>query len=108
MSNLATKTDPRVRIGDRVTICPRGKRGIYTADFWLNEVHQRRSLKTANFTVARQRAIKIEAELATGEYAAPPKSVTIADAVEEYMASKKGEGRKPKTLVKYRELPIAA
>jgi site-specific recombinase XerC len=84
----------------KVTIVARGKCGIWTAEFWQGGQHRHRSLKTANFK-ARSRAHILEGELATGDYATPPKSVSIARAVEEFMAGKKAEGKAHKTLVKY-------
>ena len=56
----------------------RGKRGIYTAEFGHNGQHQKRSLRTADQRVARRRAVELEAELASGEYAAPDAGETPA------------------------------
>ncbi len=101
MNNTEEAQGSYIRIGDKVRIRPRGKRGIYTAEFWHNGQHHKRSLKTANGRVARQRAVNLEAELASGEYATPVKPLTVASAVSEYMMVIKGKGRKPKTVVKY-------
>jgi len=101
MHDSTTESADRTRIGDRVTITRRGKRGTWTADFWHNGQHRHRSLKTANVKVARQRAMRLESELATGDYAAPAKPISIADAVQQFMINRKSEGRAKKTLVKY-------
>ena len=93
----------RLRIGDKVSIIPRGKRKIWTAEFFHGGQHRHRSLKTANQKIARQRAMILEAELAGGDYAAPVKPTGITDAINEFMAAKKSEGRAHKTLVKYRD-----
>jgi integrase len=93
----------RQRIGDKVHIAPRGKRGIWTAEFHHGNQHRHRSLKTANLKVARQRAMALEVELASGDYAAPPKPTGVADAVKQFMAAKKAEGRAFKTLGKYQD-----
>ncbi len=51
----------RILVGERVYIYPRGKTKIYCADFWYDGKHHRRSLKTRNLKVARQKAIQLEA-----------------------------------------------
>ena len=102
MTTTDRETADRILIGDKVRIVARGKRGIYTAEFWHNGKHQKRSLKTADLRHARKRAALMEAELATGVYAAPLKTVTIANAVIEYMEVIKGNGRKRKDR---REVP---
>lgn len=93
----------RIPIGDLVTVYKRGKRGTYVADFWHAGQHKRRSLKTASLPHARRKALQLEAELAGGNYAAPPKPIDINAVVEEYLAVKKGEGLAQKSLTKYRE-----
>lgn len=57
-----------ILIGERVKIHPRGKKRIYTADFWNDGQHHRRSLKTRNFKVARQKALQLENQLLEGSY----------------------------------------
>ena len=47
------------RVGDRVTVYPRGKKNTYVADFWQDGVHRKVSLRTANKKVATERATKI-------------------------------------------------
>ena len=91
----------RIRIGDRVSISPRGKRGIYTAEFWHNGRHTHRSLKTANQKIARQRAIRLETELAAGDYAAPTKPVSVSDARDQFIHAIKSAGRAHKTVLAY-------
>ena len=96
------KTSKRHRVGDRVTIYPRGKKKIYCADFWHDGKHQRISLETRNRKVATQRAVKIDANLASGKYSSPPPPTTIETAVSKYLAYLKSEGRARKTIVRYR------
>jgi integrase len=93
----------RIRIGDKITIIPRGKRGTWNAEFYHGGQHRHRSLKTANLKIARQRATILEAELAGGDYAAPTKPTGIADAITAFMTAKKAEARAYKTLVKYQD-----
>jgi integrase len=92
-----------IRIGDKVQIRPRGKRGIYVAEFFHAGHHRRRSLKTARLDIARKRGIKLEADLAGGEYKARPCPMGLLEAQEQFIALKTGEAKKPKTIVKYRE-----
>ncbi|MDB5356907.1 MAG: site-specific tyrosine recombinase XerD [Phycisphaerales bacterium] len=106
---LSTEVREFVRIGDKVRVRPRGKRGIYVAEFWHNGKHQRRSLKTSRLDLARQRAVQIEAQLATGGPITAPAKPTVPTAyplrasVQEYLDAKDAEGAKPKTCVKYRQ-----
>ncbi len=97
-----TDKNDRIQIGDHVTIYPRGKRRIFTADFWHAQQHCRVSLKTRNKRTARQRALRLELQLANGEYLVRPKSTTIADAIDEYIKYLETEGRRIKTIVRYR------
>jgi len=91
----------RVRVGDRVTIYPRGAKKIWVADFWQDGVHKKQSLKTPNKKIAIERATKLAAELIGGTYQAPPPSVTVQQAVDDYITSLKTESRAHKTVVKY-------
>lgn len=101
MNPTKAETAERMRIGDKVSIAPRGKRGIWTAEFWHNGQHRHRSMKTANLKIARQRALLLESELAGGEYVVPVKPLSVADAVRQFMDNRRSEGRAQKTLVKY-------
>jgi integrase len=94
-------TEP-LRIGDRVSIYPRGKLGTYCADFWHENKHKRISLKTRNRRVAEQRALALANDLLQGSFKAPPPSITIREAVENYLQYLATEGRARKTLVRYR------
>lgn len=92
----------RVRIGDRVTLSPRGKKRTWVADFWENGVHRRVSMKTANKKVAVERATRLAADLARGEFRPPPAAVSVRQAADDYLAYLRTEDRARKTLVKYR------
>ena len=96
--------DKRTRVGDRVTIYTRGKKKIYCADFCLDGKHQRVSLETRNKKIAIQRAVKIDADLATGKYSTPPPPTKIDAAKDVYLAFLKSEGRARRTLVRYKGL----
>lgn len=89
----------RQKVGDKVYLTRRGRN--WTASFWADGQHRRRSLRTANRKIALQRAMELEVQLGGGTYAAAPKATRIADAVKQYLDSKRAEDRKPKTLVKY-------
>ncbi len=92
----------RVRVGDRVTIYPRGAKKIWVADFWQDGTHKKQSLKTSNKKAAIERATKLAAELIGGTYQVPPPSVTVQQAVDDYITSLETESRARKTVVKYR------
>ena len=49
---MTDKAD-RIRVGDRVSIYPRGKKKIWCADFWRDGKHCRMSLETANKRACR-------------------------------------------------------
>jgi integrase len=100
-SNQNSNDLKRTRVGERVTIYPRGKSQIYVADFWHNNKHHRISLKSRNKKVATQRAVKLDAALADGTYKDPPPPTTIQDAVAAYIEFLKIEGRARKTIVRY-------
>jgi len=92
----------RILIGNRVAIYPRGKKQLYVADFWHDGKHRRQSLKTGNLKVARARAIALEAELETGQYAKAYRKVEITTAISDYIAHLTTENRRPKTIQKYK------
>jgi len=92
----------RVRVGDRVTIYPRGAKRTWVADFWQDGVHRKVSLKTANKKVAVERATKLAADLTHGTYHQPPPPVTVRQVVDDYMTYLRTEDRARKTIVKYR------
>lgn len=94
----------RTRVGDRVVIYPRGKKQIYCADFWHEGKHHRVSLDTRNKKIAIQRAVKIDADLASDKYATPPPPTGISEAAEKYLAFLKSEGRARRTIVRYKGL----
>ena len=91
----------RIPVGDRVTICRRGSKGIWSAEFSLNGGHKRRSLKTQNKRFAIRKATELAAELEAGTYRSelPTKIRDAGDAYIEYLQV---EGRAPKTIVRYR------
>jgi hypothetical protein len=97
-----THTSFVIRVGDRMTLYPRGKKGVYSADFWRQGKHCRVSLKTRNRKVAEQRAIKLANDLIEGLYKAPPPAMTIQKAIDEYVQYLETEGRARKTIVRYR------
>ena len=95
--------DPeRIRVGEYVTIYPRGKKKLWCADFWRDGRHCRQSLQTANKKVAVQRAMQLELDLARGTFHQPPPAVTVKQAADDYLAFLRTESRARKTLVKYR------
>jgi integrase len=92
----------RVRVGEHVTIYPRGKKKVWCADFLRDGRHCRQSLHTANKKVALQRAVKLDTELAGGTYRKAPPPLSVEQAAKDYQAFLQTEDRAPKTRVKYR------
>ena len=66
MTNNSLDTAPPIKVGDRVKIFPRGKKGTWCADFWFDGAHRRVSLKTRNQKLAIQRAVKLDADVKPG------------------------------------------
>ncbi len=96
-----TEPADRTRVGDRVTIYPRGKKGVYVADFWHDNVHRRVSLETTNKKAAVERATALAAELIRGSYRQAPPAADIAQVAADYELALKTDERARKTLVKY-------
>jgi site-specific recombinase XerD len=95
-------TEPeRIPVGEYVTIYRRGKRGTWTADFLVDGVHQRRSLKTTNKKFAVRRAFEIDNRLSSGTYRPPSPATTISAANQQYLDYLRAEGRASKTIVRY-------
>jgi len=97
-----TKNPERIRVGEHVTIYPRGNKKVWCADFWREGQHCRLSLKTANKKVALQKAMRLELELAGGTFHKPPPAITVRQACDDYLSFLQTEHRARKTLVKYR------
>ena len=97
-----TDNPERIRVGDRVTIYPRGKKKVWCADYWQDGQHCRQSLRTANKKVALQKAMKLELALAAGTFNKPAPSTTVREACDAYLSYLTTERRAKKTLVKYR------
>jgi integrase len=96
----------RTPVGEQVTIYQRGKKKLWHADFCRNGSHSRKSLKTADKRVAMQRAIQLEANLASGTYQAPLPSFTFQQAAADWLACLATEDLAHSTLVKYRNVLI--
>jgi integrase len=96
----------RVEIGDRVKLRRRGKKKVWTAEFSRNGKHCRASMKTANLVVAKERAVKLAAELVDHKFRPPPPPQTYLEAVGNYLATLTANGRCTATTLKYR--PVLA
>jgi len=91
----------RTPIGEFVKIYRRGKRNIWTADFLENGRHRRQSLKTTDKKIAIRRALVLESKIASGTYRPAAPATTIEAARSQYIEYLRGEGRAPKTIVRY-------
>ena len=96
-----TESPKQILVGERVRIYPRGKKKIYCADFWYDGKHHRRSLKTRNFKIARQKALRLETQLMEGSYQPAPPPMPLSEAIEAYLEHLRTENRRPKTITKY-------
>ncbi len=96
-------TNPnRTKVGDRVTIYPRGKKKIYVADYWLDGRHCRKSLDTTNKKAALQAAAPLAADLAAGRRPQAPAAVSVARAVADYLAYLAADGKAANSVKKFR------
>lgn len=96
-----TDSPKSILVGERVRIYPRGKKKTYCADFWCDGKHHRRSLKTRNLKIARQKALVLETQLLEGSYQPAPAPLPLSEAIEAYLAHLRTENRRPKTITKY-------
>jgi len=93
-------SQPYEPVGELVSIFKRGN------TWWANWQHagrqHRKSLNTKSKKEARLRALRLEADVLSGEYRKKVKAASITDVVSTYVRHLETERRKPKTLVKYR------
>ena len=89
------------RIGERVSIFLNGR--VWYANWQEGPKQQRKSLRTRNHEVARQKARTLEAEL-SGAVPRQTGTVDIAAAVQAYIDWQDSNDRAPKTMLKYRDV----
>jgi len=89
------------RIGERVSIFVNGR--IWYCNWQEGPKQQRKSLRTRNHEVARQKARALEAEL-SGAVPRQAGTFDIAAAVQAYIDWQDSNDRAPKTMVKYRDV----
>ncbi|MBN8625971.1 MAG: hypothetical protein J0M17_10815, partial [Planctomycetes bacterium] len=85
-----------------MSIVRRGKRGIWTADFYHDDKHRRQSLKTNQLRIARQRAAQLDRQLSDGKFATSHsrlpqtkvESMTIEFAIKKYLEYCKTQGNR--------------
>lgn len=91
----------RVRVGDRVVLSKRGKKGLYVAEYSDNGQHRRASLKTTNRKTAIEKATKLAANLLDGmSPQVVQRNVSLADAIEAHIKFLETEHRARKTIAK--------
>ena len=91
----------RIKVGNHVTICTRGKAKTWVADFWHGGEHHRLTMGTRNKKVAIGRAVRLDAAIADGTYKTPPAPTKIRQAIDDYIEFLRIEGRARKTIVRY-------
>jgi len=89
------------RIGERVSIFRNSR--VWYANWQEGPKQQRKSLRTRNHDVARQKARALEAEL-SGAVPRQAGTFDIAAAVQAYIDWQDSNDRAPKTMVKYRDV----
>ena len=94
-----TGADGSELVGQFVRIYRRGS--TWHANFQSNKRQHRQSLKTSNKKVALRVALKIDAELAAGQWKEAKDTATVEQAIAAYQDFLRAEGRAPKTLTKY-------
>lgn len=101
-SNDGTAADRGQKLGNYVSIRKRGK--TWQANWQEHGRQHRQSLKTASKKEARTRALKIEREIEerVSGLVKPVEPVSIEEAIRVYDEYLVSEGRKEKTLAKYR------
>ncbi len=97
----------RIRVGDHVTIYVRGKKKTWTAEYWHNGKHCRKSLKTSNLRIARQRAVLLDSQMQQG--LSPiresiKKGISIQQASDDFLTYKRTERLRPKSIAKYKSM----
>jgi hypothetical protein len=85
-------------VGEFVGIFRRGQR--WWANYQLGGRQHRQTLKTTSKKEARQRALRLEAELVSGRHPSP-KPAGYEEAIDEYLQYLVTERRASKTLTKY-------
>jgi site-specific recombinase XerD len=99
MANHADPARDSERVGEIVSIFQRGQ--VWWANFQHGGRQHRRTLKTRSKKEARQRALRLEAELVNGQLRPNPKPSTVDVAIDEYLQHLRTERRAAKTLTKY-------
>jgi integrase len=89
------------RIGERVSIFRNSR--VWYANWQEGPKQQRKSLRTRNHDVARQKARALEAEL-SGAVPRQAGAFDIAAAVQAYIDWQDSNDRAPKTMIKYRDV----
>lgn len=96
-------TNPdRIKVGDRVTVRPRGKKRICVAEYSLNGKHCRKSLGTTNKKAAVQEAVLLAADLAAGRRPEAPAAAPVATAVADYLTHMATDEKAANTAKKFR------
>lgn len=94
----------KITIDDRVSIVKRGKRGFWTALYRDNGRTRRRSLKTPNLQVARNRAVALAAQIASNTHLGGIATrMTVGAAIDQFLYEKEHtEQRKHRTMLGYK------
>jgi integrase len=98
MSANQNKKNDSEPIGDRVSMHRRGD--TWYANFQFEGRQRRISLKTSSKKQARTLAIRLDADLTSGQYTEQARAPLVKAVVDAYLAALRGEGRARKTMQK--------
>jgi site-specific recombinase XerD len=87
------------KVGEFVAIFAR--KDVWYVNYQHGNRQVRRSLKTRSKKEARRRALMIEKEILSGEHRHLRRTPLIKEVIEQYIASRRSEGRSEKTVGKY-------
>jgi integrase len=88
-------------ICEMIKLWRRGKKGIWTAEYWHNGKHHRKSLGTRNQKVAEQEATKLAARILEGTLPEALKRYPVTQAMNDFIEQARLDGRDHKTIKKY-------
>ena len=94
--------DGSEHVGEFVRIFRRGK--VWYANYQAGRKQHRVSLKTTNKKVAQRKALRIDTELATGQWKPATETATVEVAIAAYLEKLRADDLAAKTLGKYEML----
>lgn len=91
-------------ICEMIKLWRRGKKGIWTAEYWHNGKHHRKSLRTRNQKVAEKEATKLAARILEGNLPDSLKKYPLSQAMNDFVEQARLDGRDHKTILEYEKV----